>query len=593
MPPFRYEGFVNPYASSIADLLAHGNDARARAAEQIGAAQARAVETSGAAWSGAVQNAAHAAAAIPGQIEQSRAQEQERQVRAQQLEQGAIQLTNARREQAGKSAVAGMMSGDGMQPGDMGPRQGSYLDENGLFDVKRITQRLGQLGYGDNAASLVKSAESVNDSILKHQDYEQKTATQRTILLGDLADGAKKLVEHGMPLADALDFVVQPALATKRFTPEDYAKVKDQILPLPPDQQTQALTTLMDQAARLGGDKTLGKDAKEVDRYGRTTATNIVEEPGKGDYTINDQRFKAGGQPIGQPVPKQVDPTEKALHEAQLREINAKLDGSLPMSQKDRAELETQRIHAIAQQAHWNAQDANVKTDDVSLAVKAMKDGDAPPLLPGRASKEYLATIAESKRQGFDLASAVTDWNATQKHIASMNGNQQLRLNQSINALPDMLDSVDALASQWKGGEFPLLNRANLALAKGGAYGPKVASVANKLEAQIADVTADLGNVYMGGNSPTDHALQLAGKNLNSNWDEKVLHDMVTLARQNVTIRRNSIKNTGVAGASDGNPYVPVQKPSFSAGDTVSIGGKRVKISAIHPDGTFDGAEVK
>ena len=49
-----------------------------------------------------------------------------------------------------------------------------------------------------------------------------------------------------------------------------------------------------------------------------------------------------------------------------------------------------------------------------------------------------------------------------------MNGAQQLRLNQSINALPDMLDKVDALASKWQGGKFPILNKANLALAKGG-----------------------------------------------------------------------------------------------------------------------------
>jgi hypothetical protein len=192
---------------------------------------------------------------------------------------------------------------------------------------------------------------------------------------------------------------------------------------------------------------------------------------------------------------------------------------------------------------------------DVKEAVAGMKDGTLPPQMPGRASKDYTAILAESRRQGFDLGKANLDWNATQKHVATMNGAQQLRLNQAINALPDMLDSVDSLASKWKGGRFPVLNKANLALAKGGAYGSDVASIANQLDAQIADVTADLGNVYMGGNSPTDHALGLAGKSLKGEWDEKVLHDMVKLAKTNVTIRQNSIKNTGVAGASEGNPY--------------------------------------
>lgn len=192
---------------------------------------------------------------------------------------------------------------------------------------------------------------------------------------------------------------------------------------------------------------------------------------------------------------------------------------------------------------------------DVKEAVQGMIAGTNPPLLPGRASKEYTAMLAEAHRHGYDLAGAATDWVATQKHIATMNGAQQLRLNQAINALPDMLDKVDALASQWKGGRFPVLNKANLALAINGTYGPAVASVATQLDAQIADVTADLGNVYMGGNSPTDHALGLAAKSLKAEWDQKVLHDMVKLAKGNVTIRRNSINNTGVQGASPDNPY--------------------------------------
>jgi hypothetical protein len=188
-------------------------------------------------------------------------------------------------------------------------------------------------------------------------------------------------------------------------------------------------------------------------------------------------------------------------------------------------------------------------------AVAGMKAGTLPPLLPGRASKEYVAMLAEAKRQGYDLATAATDWAATQKHIATMNGAQQLRLNQSIGALPELLDSVDALASKWKAGRFPVLNRATLAAAKGGALGPAAATIANQLASQIADVTADLGSVYMGGNSPTDHALDLASKSLSGDWSEAVLHDMVALARKNVIIRQNSIRNAGVAGASDNNPY--------------------------------------
>ena len=209
---------------------------------------------------------------------------------------------------------------------------------------------------------------------------------------------------------------------------------------------------------------------------------------------------------------------------------------------------------------------------DIREAVKGMKDGTLPPQMPGRASKDYTAIMAEAHRQGFDLAGAATDWAATQKHIASMNSNQQLRLNQSINQLPELLDSIDVLADKWKGGRFPLLNKANLALAKNGAWGPEVASVAVQLDAQIAHLTADLANVYMGGNSPTDHALDLAAKSLNASWDQKVLKDMTAMARKNVQIRRNSINNTGVEGASPNNPYAPQQQAAPVAAPSGGMG---------------------
>ena len=248
--------------------------------------------------------------------------------------------------------------------------------------------------------------------------------------------------------------------------------------------------------------------------------------------------------------------------------------GPAPITPYQQAELSGQAAARAETHRHNTVTEAAApqQTSDVADAVAGMKAGTIPPQLPGRASKEYVQLLAEAKRQGYDLAGAATDWNATQKHISTMNGSQQLRLNQSINALPEMLDSVDALAAKWKAGKFPLLNRANLALAKGGALGKDAASIANQLSAQIADVTADLGNVYMGGNSPTDHALGLAAKSLSADWDEKVLHDMTDLARRNVTIRRNSIRNTGVAGASPNNPYAPpaTDKPADLVYDRVT-----------------------
>ena len=153
-------------------------------------------------------------------------------------------------------------------------------------------------------------------------------------------------------------------------------------------------------------------------------------------------------------------------------------------------------------------------------------------------------------RQGYDLATAAQDWTATQKHLATLNGAQQTRLRQAISTASDSLGVIEDLATQWDGGKFPLLNKANLALAKAGGLGAKAQQIATNLEAQITDVTSELGNVYMGGNSPTDHALSLAGKNLSADWTKDQLLSAIKLARTNLQIRTNSITNAGAITAS-------------------------------------------
>lgn len=272
------------------------------------------------------------------------------------------------------------------------------------------------------------------------------------------------------------------------------------------------------------------------------------------DFTLSEGQTRFG--PTGQVI-AQVDKPEADKHSPAYVEWQdyRNAGGTLGFD-----EYMTRDANRKAVQVRLNTGQGSV--EDVKDVVQGMIDGTLPPQLPGRASPMYNAIMAEAQRRGFNLAGAATDWMATQKHVQTMNGAQQLRLNQAVNALPEMLDNVERLGKQWNGGRFAILNRANLAAAKGGAYGTKAAAIATQLDAQIADVVADLGNVYMGGNSPTDHALQLAGKSLSADWSEPVLHSMVELAKKNVQIRRNSINSTGVAGASADNPYMPAPPPA-------------------------------
>lgn len=223
----------------------------------------------------------------------------------------------------------------------------------------------------------------------------------------------------------------------------------------------------------------------------------------------------------------------------------------------DNARADTNTQRAIAAQAsterHQRAMEAAASgqgtSDDAAAIGEAIMRGEQPPETTGlyRLAGPVKAHLAKN---GYDLSTANLDWKATQRHLTTLNGAQQTRLRQAIGTAAESLDVIENLSNQWKGGRFPLLNKANLALAKGGAFGKDAASIATQLEGQITDVTSELANAYMGGNSPTDHALQLAAKNLSADWDQKVLGDMIKLAKTNLQIRRNSIEQAGPITAS-------------------------------------------
>lgn len=203
---------------------------------------------------------------------------------------------------------------------------------------------------------------------------------------------------------------------------------------------------------------------------------------------------------------------------------------------------------------------SSVAGGDADAIADAIINGQQPPVLTGlyRFAAPVRAALA---KKGYNLTDAMSDWTATQKFIASTNGVKQTTLRQAVDTAYHSLDVIDDLSSQWKGGQFPLLNKVNLAAAVNGAYGPQAQSIATQLQAQITDLTSELGQVYMGGNSPTDHALELAGKNLSANWSDKVLRDMTGLARKNLQIRQNSLMNARPAGTGE-NPYSqPTQAP--------------------------------
>jgi hypothetical protein len=238
-----------------------------------------------------------------------------------------------------------------------------------------------------------------------------------------------------------------------------------------------------------------------------------------------------------------------------------------------------------------------IDTDAIADAIEA---GTESPFVNQYGRPAAAAISSKLAKKGFNLSQAQMDWSATQKHLATLNGAQQVRMRQAAETAAHSLDVIDDLSQQLSSvmprSQYPMLNRGALAAAKGGALGKDAQQIATQLEAQISDVTSELGNVYMGGNSPTDHALALAGKNLSADWSYPQLQAATKLARTNLRIRLNSMNTVGVAGASPDNPYAaspgvapavsPTMQPALRQGPTEPPVMKSPAEAAKLPPGT-------
>lgn len=191
------------------------------------------------------------------------------------------------------------------------------------------------------------------------------------------------------------------------------------------------------------------------------------------------------------------------------------------------------------------------QSDMVAQIADGVESGLIPPDLKGY----YRLTgpvNAELAKRGFNRTEAVRKWQGDQVAVRTLNGPQQTRLRQAIDTADAGLGIVDDLSGQLsqrlRTARTPvkIFNRGAMIAAKNGAFGPDAQAIAVQLEAQIADITSELANAYMGGNAATDHALALASKNLSSEWNEQTLAAATKLARQNLAIRRSAIFSSAV-----------------------------------------------
>lgn len=218
---FQYTPFVNPYAASIGDLLAHQNDARAHAAEVIGAAQAHAQEVVGQANAGAIQGVASTVAALPQQILQQKAQAQETQIRQGQIDDlnqkrsDLVALDKAYAAPGGRDAILAAL------PGHLRPivaKQLSDADEQGA--KAQEAQLTADKGSTDYVTGLAETIAAHNYDPIAAQGFishAKETFKGNPSLLSQI--GQVEQAVQANPTPESVKAIIDPIL-----------KVRDQAL---------------------------------------------------------------------------------------------------------------------------------------------------------------------------------------------------------------------------------------------------------------------------------------------------------------------------------------------------------------------------
>jgi hypothetical protein len=191
-----------------------------------------------------------------------------------------------------------------------------------------------------------------------------------------------------------------------------------------------------------------------------------------------------------------------------------------------------------------------------------------------------LAKPGPNGERPFNLSSAQREWKAQLNLNRTMNGGQQVRLDESIRSGLAMYDRIDAIADQWNGNGWGILSRANLEAARQGVKGPDAQSLANQLTGQIGQLTSDVATIEQGGLTPTAEARHVAEQSLRDWWSTGTIKDMTAQGRVNMQIRhlaRQTQETMTPGNAPSTAPAIPAMPVTATApvkeGDTKPIPG--------------------
>ncbi len=243
---------------------------------------------------------------------------------------------------------------------------------------------------------------------------------------------------------------------------------------------------------------------------------------------------------------------------------------------------------------------------DPKAVAAAIRGGTHPPDISQYGRPASAAIASELAKPGpngepaFNLASAQREWKAQLNLNRTMNGAQQVRLDESIRSGLAMYDRIDALADEWDGKGWGPLSRANLEAARQGVKGAAAQKLAVQLTGQIGQLTSDVATIEQGGLTPTAEARHVAELSLQDWWGKGTIEAMTAQGRANMQIRhmaRQTQEPLTPGNAPSTAPAQPATPAPVNAapkvGEVVTVKGIRLRVTKVNPDGSYEGVGVK
>lgn len=373
-----YEPWVNPYGANIGDLIARSGDAQAHAAAVIAQAQSQAAMMKANAWAGAVRSASQ----IPAELEAR----QERSLDMQAKRDALQANTEVRAEAAQQRMVltVGKMAATAQTPEQFTAGIDSLVASKAMrpeiaAHIKQETASAGPDGWKDLQGRYVGFAQQYQDAVKLGPD--------------------EKLVKPSLMPGGAPTVVAEGAPKPINLGPGHVA-----VLP--------------------------GQNGAPP-----TPIASAPFAPGTGQHVVNGQVVDASGAAVGAPIPKQETPSEVAAREAQIqanqarvKEINAKLSGTIPISQEEGAKLKIERDKLNLEREKFEAMQADaveLSGDALDLAARnfVQTGGNLPSMGMGAKAAQAKIKIINRASEMFkdgDLATQRALFEANKKALGAV-----------------------------------------------------------------------------------------------------------------------------------------------------------------------------